>query len=60
MLVDAQKAHYDHVELALRRGESLSSPSVNEGLAPLRDGERQIASQATELPTGLETASRPT
>jgi signal transduction histidine kinase len=49
MLIDAQKNHYDHVELALRRGEPLSSASVNEGLAPLRDGERQISSQATEL-----------
>ncbi len=49
MLVDAQKPHYDHIELALRRGEALSSQSVNEALAPLRDGERQISSQATEL-----------
>jgi len=49
MLVDAQKPHYDHVELALRQGEALTSPSVNEGLGPLRDGERQIASLATEI-----------
>jgi signal transduction histidine kinase len=49
MLVDAQKPHYDHVELALRRGEPMTSPMVNEGLAPLRDGERQIASVAQQL-----------
>jgi signal transduction histidine kinase len=49
MLVDSQKAHYDHVELALRRGEPFSSAAVNEALAPLRDGERQIASQANQL-----------
>jgi signal transduction histidine kinase len=42
-------AHYNHVELALRQGEALTSPAVNEGLAPLRDGERQVASQATDL-----------
>jgi len=48
-LIDAQKPHYDHVELALRRGEPLTSPMVAEGLAPLRDGERQIASQANAL-----------
>jgi two-component system, NtrC family, sensor kinase len=49
MLVDAQKPHYDHVELALRRGEPFGSTPVQEGLAPLRDGERQIASQASQL-----------
>lgn len=48
-LIDAQKAHYDHVELALRRGEPITSPVVAQGLAPLRDGERQIASQASEI-----------
>jgi two-component system, NtrC family, sensor kinase len=48
-LIDAQKAHYDHVELALRRGEPLTSPNVAEGLVPLRDSERQIASQAADL-----------
>ena len=49
LLVDAQKPHYDHVELALQHGETLTSTAVNESLAPLRDGERQIASQSNEL-----------
>src|SRR6185369_2097080 len=49
MLVDAQKPHYDHVELALQHGDTLTSAAVNESLAPLRDGERQIASQSNEL-----------
>ena len=48
-LIDAQKPHYDHVELALRRGEPLTSPVVAQGLAPLRDGERQISIQASEI-----------
>ncbi|HEY5925581.1 MAG TPA: ATP-binding protein [Kofleriaceae bacterium] len=55
MLVDSQKAHYDRVELALRRGEALTSPMVNEGVAPLRDAERQIAGQATQLSGELAT-----
>jgi two-component system NtrC family sensor kinase len=48
-LVDAQKPHYDHIELALRRDEPLTGPNVAAGLGPLRDSERQIASQAAEL-----------
>jgi signal transduction histidine kinase len=55
MLVGSQKAHYDHVELALRRGEPFASNAVNEALAPLRDGERQIATQANQL--SLQVAS---
>jgi signal transduction histidine kinase len=49
MLVDAQKAHYDHIELALKRGETFGSQTVNDGLAPLRDGERQISALAGQL-----------
>ena len=59
MLVDAQKPHYDHVALALRRGEPFGSEQVSEALAPLRDGERAIASQTSQLARdvagGLET-----
>ncbi|HEY5947597.1 MAG TPA: ATP-binding protein [Kofleriaceae bacterium] len=56
MLVDAQKAHYDHVELALRRGEPFTSSAVQEGLAPLRDGERQISSQVSQLAGDVSTS----
>ena len=48
-LVDAQKPHYDHIELALRRDEPLTSQNVADSLGPLRDSERQISSQAAEL-----------
>ncbi len=49
MLVDGQKPHYDHLELALRRGEPFGSTGVDEALVPLRDGERAIASQTSQL-----------
>ena len=52
--VDVLKPHYDHLEFALRHGEPLTSDSVNESLAPLRDGERQLASQTSELARLLE------
>jgi two-component system, NtrC family, sensor kinase len=52
--IDALKPHYDHVELALRQGEALSSTMVNAGLSPLRDGERQVSNQAGELSRQLE------
>jgi signal transduction histidine kinase len=52
--IDALGPHYDHVELALRQGDPLTSSNVSAGLAPLRDGERQIASQASELSRQLE------
>jgi signal transduction histidine kinase len=52
--VESLETHYDHLELALRRGEPLSSSSVNEALAPLRDGERSIAKQAAELARTLD------
>jgi two-component system, NtrC family, sensor kinase len=53
-LIESLKPHYDHVELALRQGEPLTSDAVNAGLAPLRDGERQISTLASELARGLE------
>jgi signal transduction histidine kinase len=52
--IEALKPHYDHVELALRQGEPLSSAMVNAGLAPLRDGERQVSNQSGELSRQLE------
>jgi len=53
MLVEAQKPHYDHIELSLRQGESLTGSTVNNGLAPLRDGERQISILASQLSTQI-------
>jgi two-component system, NtrC family, sensor kinase len=53
-LIDSLKTHYDHIELALRQGEPLTSDAVNAGLAPVRDGERQISILANELARTLE------
>lgn len=49
MLVDSQKAHYEHLDVLLQHGETLQSQAVNAALAPLRDGEREIATQSMEL-----------
>jgi signal transduction histidine kinase len=54
VLVKAQTANFDRLELALRRVETLDSEVVNAGVGPLRDGERQIASLAAQLSTQVD------
>jgi two-component system, NtrC family, sensor kinase len=52
--VDALKARYDAIDQALARGEPLTSDVINQNLAPLRDGERRLWNQTTDLAKFLE------
>lgn len=52
--VDALRPHYDNVDQALARGEALTSDVVNTNVAALRDGERRLWNQSTNLAKYLE------
>lgn len=52
--VDALRTRYDHIERAFVRGEPLDSDAVTSNLAALRDGERRLWVQSTELAKVLE------
>jgi len=52
--VDALKPRYDNIDQALQRGEPLTSEVINTNLAPLRDGERRLWNQTTDLAKFLE------
>lgn len=52
--VDALGPRYDNIEQALSRGEPLTSDVINSNIAPLRDGERRLWNQTTDLAKFLE------
>lgn len=52
--VELLRPRYDGLELALRQSESVASDSVNASLAPLRDGERAIASLTNDLANKIQ------
>jgi len=52
--VDALKPRYDTIDQALARGEPLTSDVINTNVAPLRDGERRLWNQTTDLAKFLE------
>ena len=52
--VESLKPHYDAMENALAHGEPLKSDAVIHELAPVRDGERRLFNEATELSVYLE------
>jgi signal transduction histidine kinase len=52
--VDALKPRYDNIDQALARGEPLTSEVITTNLVPLRDGERRLWNQTTDLAKFLE------
>jgi signal transduction histidine kinase len=52
--VDTLRPRYEHIDQAFARGEQLSSQVINADVVPLRDGERKLYMQTTELARYLE------
>ncbi len=52
--VDTLEPRYEHIEQAIARGETLTSEVISAEVAPLRDAERKVYVQTTELAKYLE------
>ena len=54
---DDLKVNYDHLLVALHRGDPLDGETITEPLRQLRDGEHKIGQQTNDLANLLGTAS---